>query len=186
MNSRTLWNLLMKRQIKSSTLPPSGLSQSSLLTMWRNLLLISGKNTEESAEKKSQERSLPQPMPCIFNETENEYEIKYVHPLPVNQILKVDNAGMGLVLMHKSVLTALNEKFPGDFWFGENGERREKFIGEDIAFFRKVRKSGMSIHAHTGVIAKHMKRFAFDGPFYNLYWTAVEATERKERESTKK
>jgi hypothetical protein len=79
MNSRTLWNLLMKRQIKSSTLPPSGLSQSSLLTMWRNLLLISGKNTEESAEKKSH----------------------------------------------------------------------------------------------------------FDGPFYNLYWTAVEATERKERESAK-
>jgi hypothetical protein len=134
---------------------------------------------------KQLEGSLPQPMPCIFNETENEYEIKYVHPLPVNQILKVDNAGMGLVLMHKSVLTALNEKFPGDFWFGENGERGEKFIGEDIAFFRKVRKSGMSIHAHTGVIAKHMKRFAFDGPFYNLYWTAVEATERKERESAK-
>ena len=134
---------------------------------------------------KQSEGSLMQPMPCIFNETGNDYEIKYVHPLPKNQILKVDNAGMGLILMHKSVLTALNDKFPGDFWFGENNERGEKFIGEDIAFFRKVRKAGIEIHAHTGVIAKHMKRFAFDGAFYNLYWAAVEASERQERESAK-
>jgi hypothetical protein len=90
---------------------------------------------------------------------------------------------MGLVLMHKSVLKALNEKFPDDFWFGENNEKGDKFIGEDIAFFRKVRQSGIPIHAHTGVIAKHMKRFAFDDAYYNLYWGAVELAERKERES---
>ncbi len=32
-------------------------------------------------------------------------------------------------------------------------------------------------------IAKHMKRFAFDDAYYNLYWAAVEAAERRERES---
>jgi len=100
-------------------------------------------------------------------------------------LMQVDNAGMGLVLMHKSVLKSLNEKFPGDFWFGENNERGEKFIGEDIAFFRKVKAAGIPVHAHTGVIAKHMKRFAFDDAYYNLYWAAVEAAERRERESTK-
>jgi hypothetical protein len=30
-----------------------------------------------------------------------------------------------------------------------------------------------------------MKRFAFDDAYYNLYWAAVEAAERRERESTK-
>jgi hypothetical protein len=90
---------------------------------------------------------------------------------------------MGLVLMHKSVLTRLNEQFPGDFWFGENNETGDKFIGEDIAFFRKVRATGIPIHAHTGALVKHMKRFSFDSAYYNLYWSAVEAAERRERES---
>lgn len=134
---------------------------------------------------KQMENSLMAPMPCVFNDTDDPHQIQYLHPLPRNQVLKVDNAGMGLVLMHKSVIKALNEKFPGDFWFGENNERGDKFIGEDIAFFRKVREAGISIHAHTGVIAKHMKRFSFDDAYYNLYWAAVEAAERRERESTK-
>jgi hypothetical protein len=134
---------------------------------------------------KQMEGSLMQPMPCVFNEGGNQYEVTYLHPLPKNQVVKVDNAGMGLVLMHKSVLKALNEKFPDDFWFGENNEKGDKFIGEDIAFFRKVKQSGVPIHAHTGVIAKHMKRFAFDDAYYNLYWGAVELSERRERESTK-
>jgi GT2 family glycosyltransferase len=57
---------------------------------------------------KNMEGSLMQPMPCIFNETGDEYAITYLHPLPKNQVVKVDNAGMGLVLMHKSVLQSLN------------------------------------------------------------------------------
>jgi len=134
---------------------------------------------------KQMEGSLMSPMPCIFNETDDKYKIQYLHPLPHNQVVKVDNAGMGLVLMHKSVIKALNEKFPGDFWFGENSERGDNFIGEDIAFFRKVKASGVPIHAHTGVIAKHMKRFSFDEGYYKLYWSAVEAAERDKRESAK-
>jgi hypothetical protein len=134
---------------------------------------------------KNMEGSLMQPMPVLFNETGNEYEVKHLHPLPVNQIVKIDNAGMGLVLMHKSVLKSLNEKFPGEFWFGENNERGEKFIGEDIAFFRKIKAAGIPVHAHTGALVKHMKRFAFDEAYYNLFWAAVEHTERMKRESTK-
>lgn len=134
---------------------------------------------------KQMEGTLMSPMPCVFNETGNQYEIQYLHPLPHNQIVKVDNAGMGLVLMHKSVIKALNEKFPGEFWFGENNERGDKFIGEDIAFFRKVKAAGIPVHAHTGVIAKHMKRFSFDEGYYKLYWSAVEAAERRKRESAK-
>lgn len=130
---------------------------------------------------KQSEGTLMQPMPVLFNEGQNQYEISYLHPLPHNQLVRIDNAGMGLVLMHKSVLDRLNDKFPGDFWFGENNETGDKFIGEDIAFFRKVRASGIPIHAHTGALVKHMKRFAFDSAYYNLYWAAVEAADRREQ-----
>lgn len=134
---------------------------------------------------KRMESSLMQPIPCIFNETGDEFKVQYLHPLPKNQIVKVDCAGMGLVLMHKKVIAALNEKFPGDFWFGENNMRGEEFIGEDIAFFRKVKAAGVPMYAHTGAIAKHMKRFSFDDAYYNLFWAAVEVAEKRERESTK-
>ena len=136
---------------------------------------------------KAMESSLMQPMPCVFNETGNEYEINYLHPLPLNQIVKIDNAGMGLVLMHKSVLTKLNEKFPNGFLFGENNESGEKFIGEDISFFRKVKAAGIPVHVHTGVTAQHMKRFSVDIAYYNLFWQAAAAeVERMDHESTKK
>jgi len=134
---------------------------------------------------KEMENSLMKPFPCVFNETGNEYEINYLHPLPLNQIVKIDNAGMGLVLMHKSVLTKLNEKFPDNFLFGENNEKGEKFIGEDISFFRKVKAAGIPVHVHTGVTAQHIKRFSVDIAYYNLYWAAYEAAERREHESTK-
>ncbi len=31
---------------------------------------------------KQMEGSLMQPMPCVFNETGNQYEVQYLHPLP--------------------------------------------------------------------------------------------------------
>jgi len=129
------------------------------------------------------EGSLMQPMPCAFNETEDEHKIKYLHPLPKNQIVKIDSVGMGLVLMHKSILKALNDKFSDQFWFGENNERGKKFIGEDISFFRKIKTLGIPVYVHTGVIAKHMKRFAFDEAYYNLYWAAVGAAERRNNDA---
>ena len=134
---------------------------------------------------KQMEGSLMMPLPCIFNETGDEYQVTHIHPLPPNQIVQVDNAGMGLVLMHKSVLKSLNQKFPEGFWFGENNQRGEQFIGEDIAFFRKIKAAGVPVHAHTGVLAKHMKRFSFDESYYNLWWQAAEAAERKKHEPTK-
>lgn len=131
---------------------------------------------------KQNEGTLMMPMPVLFNDGATQYEQKHLHPLPRNQVVKIDNAGFGLVLMHKSVLKALNDKYPNDFWFGETNERGDNFIGEDIAFFRKVRAAGVPVHANTSALVKHMKRFSLDDAYYNLYWAAVEAAERRERE----
>ncbi len=131
---------------------------------------------------KQNEGSLMMPMPVLFNEGGNQYEQQHLHPLPRNQVVRIDNAGFGLVLMHKSVIKALKDKFGQEFYFAENNESGDKFIGEDIAFFRKVREAGVPVHANTAALVKHMKRFSFDDAYYNLYWSAVEIAERRERE----
>jgi hypothetical protein len=134
---------------------------------------------------KQMENTLMMPMPAIFDEGENEYEIKHHHPLPRNQVIKVDSAGLGLVLMHKSVIKALHDKFgETDFVFAENSASGEQFIGEDIAFFRKVKAAGIQVYANTSALVKHMKRFALDDGYYNLYWASVEIAERREREQS--
>ena len=61
--------------------------------------------------------------------------------------------------------------------FAEIENVGEKFVGEDIVFFRKLKEAGVPVHAHTGAIAKHMKRFAYDENFYALYWQAAQAAE---------
>ncbi len=131
---------------------------------------------------KQNEGSLMMPMPVLFNEGGTQYEQQHLHPLPRNQVVRIDNAGFGLVMMHKSVIKALKDKFGEDFWFAENNESGDKFIGEDIAFFRKVREAGVPVHANTAALVRHMKRFSLDDAYYNLYWSAVEIAERRERE----
>ena len=119
---------------------------------------------------KEKDGSLPVILPCIFNDY-NEYEVQHHHPLPENKILKVDSAGMGLVLMNRDVVTKLKEKYGKDnFLFEEKSSTHEKFVGEDIAFFRKCKDIGIDLYAHTGVIDKHIKSVAWDLDYYKLYW----------------
>jgi len=123
---------------------------------------------------KQMESSLMQPMPALFNEV-SEYEIRYVHPLPKDEVIKVDCAGLGLTLMHRSVVPKLRAISPDYSVFAEKEGIGNKFVGEDIIFFRNLKKAGVDVHAHTGARVKHMKRFAYDDNYYALYWQAAQA-----------
>ena len=119
---------------------------------------------------KEHEGSLPIIMPCIFNDI-NENTIMYHHPLPENKIIKVDSAGMGLVLIHRNVIKQLKKKYGKDaFLFAEKNLSGDNFIGEDISFFRKCKEAGILVYAHTGAIAKHIKKVSWDLDYYKLYW----------------
>lgn len=137
---------------------------------------------------KENEQSMMQPFPCLFMNTDDEYNIAYVHPLPDNKILKVDCAGMGLVLMHRDVVTKLRKEFPGQSVFAEVEGLGTKFISEDIVFFRKLKAAGVPVHAHTSARVKHMKRFALDENYYQNYWSihALVTEERKKNERVSK
>ena len=119
---------------------------------------------------KENEGTLMRPFPVLFDNVD-EYQIKYHHPLPDNQVIKVDCAGFGFVLMHKSIVPKMREANPGKGMFMETGDGDdEHFIGEDIIFFRRMKTAGVPLHAHTGAIVKHIKRFSLDYDYYALYW----------------
>jgi hypothetical protein len=124
------------------------------------------------------ESSLMQPMPALFHEI-SEYEIKYLHPLPKDEVVKVDCAGLGLTLMHRNVVPKLRAISPDYSVFAEKEGLGDKYIGEDIVFFRNLKKAGIDVYAHTGAVVKHMKRFAYDENYYALYWQAAAAAERQ-------
>jgi len=120
------------------------------------------------------EGSLMQPFPAIFNEGKSINELTVVHPLPENEVIKVDIAGFGLTLMHKSIIEPIRAIDPEYSLFGEKMENGDKFVSEDVAFFRKLKEAKIQLHAHTGATVKHLKTFSFDKDYYNLYWTGLE------------
>lgn len=114
------------------------------------------------------EEPLMIPMPTVFNFTENkdgEFALSRVHPLPENKLIKVGAAGMGYVLMHRSVVDRIKKEIPDAQFFMEMG-RGNKFIGEDIYFFALCEKVGIPLYCDTSVKAPHMKRFSFDEHYY--------------------
>jgi len=117
---------------------------------------------------KQNESSVMQPMPAVFNDI-SEFQIQYLHPLPENQVVEIDNAGLGLCLMHRSVVEKLREMYPDQSVFAEQEGIGDKYVSEDIVFFRKLKKAGVKVHAHTGALVKHMKRFALDVNYYKMW-----------------
>ena len=118
------------------------------------------------------EEPLMVPMPTVFsfvNDNEGGFGLARVHPLPVNELIKVDAAGMGFILMHRSIVPKVREVAPDGQLFMEMG-RGSKFIGEDIFFFALCDKAEVPLHCHTGATAPHMKRFSFDEHYYQAFF----------------
>lgn len=73
-----------------------------------------------------------------------------------NKLEPINSGGLGLTLIHKDVLIKLKNKYKDKPLFDitiENG----KLVGEDVSFFRKIKKIGIPIYAHTSAIAVHLK-----------------------------
>jgi hypothetical protein len=119
---------------------------------------------------KETEGTLAKPFPALFYDVD-EFSIQHVHPLPPNELIKVDSAGFGFVLMHKSIIPKMRDKFPNQSMFAEQEGVGDKYVGEDIVFFRKMQQAGIELHAHTGALVKHIKRFSLDMDYYAMYWS---------------
>jgi hypothetical protein len=132
------------------------------------------------------EQSLMEPTPALYMNTDSPYVTRAIHPLPPNQLIEVDVAGFGFVLMHRSVVPKVRE-VAGEFSvFGENQQPANKFISEDVSFFRKAKQAGIKIYAHTGAHLQHLKTFSLDINYYNMYWTGVADNKIKRKKDLNK
>jgi hypothetical protein len=120
---------------------------------------------------KENEQAVMAPYPAVFNWTDSDYKIQYLHPLPVNALIKVGSAGFGFVLMHRNAVTEMRKVHGSKPYFNETGVG-EEFVSEDINFFRMMHKAGVPLYTHTGALVKHMKRFALDVEYYKMYWNS--------------
>jgi hypothetical protein len=118
------------------------------------------------------EEPLMIPMPTVFsftNKGDGTFGLSRVHPLPENQLIKVDAAGFGFILMHRSIVKKVKAVAPDGQMFMEMG-RGTKFIGEDIFFFALCDKAEVPLYCHTAALVPHMKRFSFDEHYYNAFF----------------
>lgn len=118
---------------------------------------------------KENERSMMTPYPVVFNFTDSDYVVSYVHPLPKDALVKVDAAGFGFVLMHRNAIKKMREVHGNIPYFNEAGVG-EQFVSEDIRFFHLMKDAGVPLYTHTGATVKHMKRFALDVEYYKFFW----------------
>ena len=105
------------------------------------------------------------PTPVVYSD-HGEHDIRPIHPLPYDKIIKVDISGMGLMLMHKSVIEKLRTKIKEHSFFTEVGKSDGSFIGEDVTFCRNLKKANVEIFATTSAIATHIKKVNIDEDFY--------------------
>jgi len=116
------------------------------------------------------EETLMEPMPTLFwfVQKENQIGIKRVHPMPKDKLIQVGAAGMGFVLIHRSVVEKIKKELPDTPIFADMGHG-VNFMGEDIYFFSLCDQLKIPVFAHTGATVPHMKRFSFDENYYNIF-----------------
>lgn len=119
------------------------------------------------------ERSLMEPVPAIYKETGDPYKTQVILNYPQDQIIRIDIAGFGLMLMHRSIIDPVRKAAGEISVFGENQQAKDKFISEDVSFCRNLQKAGIPLYVHTGAVVQHMKTFSFDVNYFNLYWHGI-------------
>lgn len=115
--------------------------------------------------------SIPTPVPAVFvrDESGNSFPI---HPLPVNQLIQVPYVGMGLIIMHRSILEKLDAIF-GGLYFEETLKPGGMYTSEDASFCMKLEKAEIPLLVHTAIQAQHMKKMGLDAAYYNAYWQTI-------------
>lgn len=123
---------------------------------------------------KENEMTMMEPMPALYLETGNEFLTQPLHPLPKDQVMKVDICGFGFIIMHRSIIDKVRAVAEGYSLFGEKQNPGAQFVSEDVAFCRYLKKAGIDLYAHTGAVLQHMKTFSYDLNYYYVYWKGVQ------------
>jgi hypothetical protein len=118
---------------------------------------------------KDTKNNIPIPRPCLFKDIDSK-TLQYLDPIPKDKLIQCDIAGMGLVLMHKSIVSKLRNKYLNRLVFAEEVTSPTDFVSEDVVFFRKLKSVGIQLYAHTGATATHLKQVPLTSDYYAHYW----------------
>lgn len=104
----------------------------------------------------------PTPVPAIYRHTDGGQYLAY-NDYPRDRLVKVDAAGTGCLLMHRSALEKVREMRPEGMsprWcFFIDGPVGDDWYSEDLSFMRRLEAAGVPIHAHTGALMPHLKTY---------------------------
>lgn len=75
---------------------------------------------------------------------------------PRDTLAEVEGTGSAFVLIHRSVLEQVAEKF-GPHWYDRVPHETLGMVGEDLSFCMRVLDVGFPIHVHTGITTTHRK-----------------------------
>ena len=104
----------------------------------------------------------PTPVPAIYRDAANGQYLPF-NDYPRDTLVKVDAAGTGCLLMHRSALERVREDRPEGMsprWcFFIDGPVGDDWYSEDLSFMRRLEAAGVPIHAHTGALMPHLKTY---------------------------
>ena len=102
------------------------------------------------------------PYPAAFERGNGEGYLP-LQEIEENSLRIIDAAGLGFVLIHRSVI----QKILVTYSLSEIFVSSE--FGEDMAFFEKVREIGEDVYLDTRASVKHMKRYPVDLNFFKMH-----------------
>ncbi len=125
--------------------------------------------------------TIKRPFPTVFDlhETDDDISFKARWFYAPGIVQKVGATGAAFLLIHRSVLEAINEKH-GPTWFDRIRHPKSKkgLWGEDTSFCVRAQTLGFPVHVHTGVKTSHAKVVFVTEQMYNGDLVAQPAAER--------
>ena len=122
---------------------------------------------------------LPRPVPHLYREAGDGVSAAPVMDYPPDSIIEIDRAGTGAMLVHRSVLQAIRDQASDhegrDWCWFRDLPVGGLWLGEDMYFCRRVRSLGFKIHAHTGAILHHRRRYWLDQRMFEAMREVPEA-----------
>ena len=120
----------------------------------------------------------PTPMPMVFARDAETGGYQPIHDLPANEVIRIDAAGTGCLLIHRRVLEAMREHHTADegpdyCWFID-GPVNGQWVGEDVAFCMRAAMRGFPLHAATAATLPHRKRYWLTAGHHALHRSVME------------
>lgn len=109
---------------------------------------------------------LPKPIPHIYRQGDDGVSVIPVLNYKPDTVIEIDAAGTGCLMVHRSVLETMRanaDPSEGDSWcWFRDLPLGGLWLGEDLYFCRRIKSLGFPIHAHTGAVLGHRRKYWLD------------------------